>query len=140
MSKSSQKVLLPYISQTSASLQEDIQTLLKEKSYSIEILKNQEPNFKKLYDRLTLSYTSEEALLESIGSLLSDLHPRSWKDDTLRQFEFRLASELAKISVASQIGMTVETKMDKIVEEFKSLGKRERELVLERLKKGLGQG
>ena len=140
MSKSSQKALLPYISQTSASLQEDIQTLLKEKSYSIEILKNQEPNFKKLYDRLTLSYTSEEALLESIGSLLSDIHPRSWKDDTLRQFEFRLASELSKISVASQIGMTVETKMDKIVDEFKSLGKRERELVLERLRKGLGQG
>ncbi|MCB1144828.1 MAG: hypothetical protein KDK54_21450 [Leptospiraceae bacterium] len=110
----------------------------EENSYKIELLRKNDSNFLKLHERIKLKYDNEEAFIDSLSLLLTGLHPKYWKNETINEFEFKLTSELAKLHIAGLMlnpGESAHIKMKRIEEEFKTLSKEEKLILLEKLKK-----
>ncbi|HMV44058.1 MAG TPA: hypothetical protein PKD50_16095, partial [Leptospiraceae bacterium] len=133
------KIIKPYITSQKSqhSLSEAISSFKMDNEYKLELLRKHDSSFQKLMERIRSNYESEFALLESLTSLLCDVHPRYWKDNTIQEYEFKLTTELAKIHVAtlmSNPGESAHMKMDRILQEYRSLKKEERQMLINRLK------
>lgn len=139
ISRETIRLLEPYIGFRSEEFMPTVEHFRSERKYHLEVLKNHDESFRKLYERLHFPYTKDTALLESLASLLCDLHPKYWKDDSLLQYEFKFASELSKLHIAELMSGSTDgasgIRMEKFVQEFKNFSKEERKVILERLGK-----
>lgn len=73
---------------------------LERNSFRLEVLANQDKDFLKFLDRLKMPYATDPALVESLASLITDTHPKFWKDNTRSEYEFKLTRELSKLHIA----------------------------------------
>ncbi|MCB1144912.1 MAG: hypothetical protein KDK54_21875, partial [Leptospiraceae bacterium] len=126
-----------YTRSKDTSLKEVLSSFLEENSYKIEILRKNEPSFLKLHDRLRLTYDSDAAFLESLALLLSGLHPRYWKDDTINEFEFKLTTELSKLHIAGLMSgkeSPVTLRMNHFIQQFQNFDSEEQIVLFDRIK------
>jgi hypothetical protein len=138
LSSETVKILNAYVNSPTAhkDLLSTLAQFRSDNEYKLGLLKTHDSSFQKLFERLSFRYDSETALLESLASLLCDLHPRYWKDNTLMEYEFKLTSELSKIHIAtlmSSPGESSHLKIERILVEYRSLRKEERQLLISRL-------
>ncbi len=131
------KAVFPYIKKSYNNLTDAIADFRSSNESLINELKVRDPDFAKLNDRLLIPYKDDSVLIESIGSVLTGSHPRYWKDETIKQYEFRLTSELAKLHIASLMGGDTTQanylKIQQILKAARNFSKEERELLIQEL-------
>lgn len=123
------KQINSYTNSNSKDLFTSIGELEAKESAKLEILQKQDKEFQRLLERFRFQYNSPEILAESIASIVCDAHPKYWKDHTLGEFSFKLTATLSKLHIANLMlnpseGHTV--KINRIVEEYKTLNKAQR--------------
>ncbi|MCC5813913.1 MAG: hypothetical protein JJT78_04095 [Leptospira sp.] len=138
--KETHKIISPHTQDSSTHLLELILDFRSTNSYKLEILKKQDKDFLKLHDRLVMPYEKSQDLIESIASLLTDSHPKFWKDSSLSEYSFKLTRELSKLHIASIIAGESHSsnyiKISHIVQEANSWAQEEREFLIQELMKG----
>jgi vacuolar-type H+-ATPase subunit F/Vma7 len=123
------KQINSYTNSNAKDLFTSIGELEAKESAKLEILQKQDKEFQRLLERFRFQYNSQEILAESIASIVCDAHPKYWKDHTLGEFTFKLTATLSKLHIANLMlnpteGHTV--KINRIVEEYKTLSKSQR--------------
>jgi len=106
-----------------------VSQFLDENSERISIVVHHDLAVRRLIERLRMPYAAADALVESVASLLTDAHPRYWKDETPAQMEMNLVTLLGKLDQAAVLGAPSD-RVARIVKDFSRLSLEEKRRAL----------